>query len=60
MDGTFDQRKPLYDLIERVRSNPDNKQMFSCFDLSAATDRLPIDIQVQILEILVGSIRSKI
>jgi hypothetical protein len=53
MDGTFDQRKPLLSLIERSKDNPG--QSFSCFDLSAATDRLPIDIQIQILQILCGS-----
>jgi hypothetical protein len=52
MDGTFDQRKPLLSLIEKAKDNPG--QLFSCFDLSAATDRLPIDIQVQILSLLCG------
>jgi hypothetical protein len=60
MDGTFDQRKPLHDLISKVKDNPDNKQKFSCFDLSAATDRLPIDVQIQILRILCGPLKSMI
>jgi hypothetical protein len=45
-DGTFDQEKPLDLLISR-----DSSEKFYCFDLSAATDRLPIDIQEQILNI---------
>lgn len=44
-DGTFDQAAPL----ERVMKLPQEGHKFSCFDLSAATDRLPIDLQVQVL-----------
>uniref|UniRef100_A0AAU7YEH1 RNA-dependent RNA polymerase n=1 Tax=Exserohilum turcicum mitovirus 5 TaxID=3229029 RepID=A0AAU7YEH1_9VIRU len=44
-DGTFNQLKPLQTLVRK------NKRMYG-FDLSAATDRLPIDLQVQILNIL--------
>jgi hypothetical protein len=55
-DGTHDQRKPLLDLINKIK---DNKiiltHKFSCFDLSAATDRLPIEIQMDVLKILLGS-----
>jgi len=56
-DGTFDQEKPLNRLIgiatdHRLRGFPDHN--FSCFDLSAATDRLPIDLQVDILKLLIG------
>lgn len=43
-DGTFDQIKPLKELLSRP-----NGHMYYSFDLSAATDRLPIDLQVQIL-----------
>lgn len=46
-DGTFDQHKPLQLLIEES----DGSQKFSCFDLSAATDRLPIELQRDILNI---------
>jgi hypothetical protein len=46
-DGTFDQEKPLRKLVA-TQSN----EKFHCFDLSAATDRLPIDLQVQILNLL--------
>ena len=47
-DGTFDQNAPL----ERVMKSPLQGHKFSCFDLSAATDRLPVDLQVQILNSL--------
>nr|QHJ68502.1 RNA-dependent RNA polymerase [Botrytis cinerea mitovirus 6] len=45
-DGTFDQYKPVKRLIDKGC-----KDLFS-FDLSAATDRLPIDIQVDVLSYL--------
>nr|UTQ48829.1 RNA-dependent RNA polymerase [Monilinia fructicola mitovirus 12] len=45
-DGTFDQLAPVKKLIDKGY-----KEMFS-FDLSAATDRLPIDIQVDVLSYL--------
>jgi len=48
MDGTFDQLAPLKLMQEKGLKN-----LYS-FDLSAATDRLPIDLQVQILSTLVG------
>jgi hypothetical protein len=44
-DGTFDQEKPLINLI----NSGDPDQMYHCFDLSAATDRLPVDLQRDIL-----------
>jgi hypothetical protein len=47
-DGTHDQEKPLNILISRVSPG----QKFYCFDLSAATDRLPLDIQRDILDYL--------
>lgn len=50
-DGTFNQGAPLRDLLSRI--GPD-RECFS-FDLSAATDRLPVDLQVQILSMLTGS-----
>lgn len=48
MDGTFNQLKPVYRLLRRsgIRS-------FFSLDLSAATDRLPISIQTEILNDLV-------
>jgi len=49
MDGTFDQISPVKLLVDSVPSG----QRFYSFDLSSATDRLPIDIQRDILNILV-------
>jgi len=46
-DGTFNQTAPL-DKIMKL--NNDHK--FSCFDLTAATDRLPMALQVDILNSL--------
>nr|QTE76052.1 RNA-dependent RNA polymerase [Neofusicoccum parvum mitovirus 3] len=46
-DGTFNQTKPLDLLISK-----DLDEKFYCFDLSAATDRLPIDLQSDILSLL--------
>lgn len=50
-DGTFDQSRPLSLLRSRINSNT---KVFS-FDLSAATDRLPISIQFQVLSKLLKS-----
>jgi len=50
----MDQRKPLMTLIKRVREGEISGHMFSCFDLSAATDRLPIDVQLQVLSLTFG------
>jgi len=58
-DGTFDQITPgvaLGRFVKRERSRTGNKlprRMYS-YDLSAATDCLPIWIQVLVLEPLVG------
>jgi len=45
IDGTFNQGYPL----NRLYENRDPRYKFSCFDLSSATDRLPIALQVDIL-----------
>lgn len=45
-DGTFNQTAPLDLLRQRLSSRP-NKWVAS-YDLSAATDRLPIQVQVQV------------
>jgi len=45
-DGTFDQLKPVKRLIDKGL-----KELYS-YDLSAATDRLPIDLQVDLLSAL--------
>jgi hypothetical protein len=47
-DGTFDQLRPVRRLLEDK-----SKKLFS-FDLSAATDRLPVDLQVDLLNLLYG------
>jgi hypothetical protein len=44
-DGTFNQEAPLDLLIKRTPKD----QTFYSFDLSAATDRLPLDVQRDIL-----------
>lgn len=48
IDGTFDQGGPLL----RLYKDRDPRYKFSCFDLSSATDRLPITLQVDILNAL--------
>jgi len=47
MDGTFDQLEPLR-LLTSMNSDGHS---FHSFDLTAATDRLPVDLQVQILRL---------
>jgi len=49
-DGTFDQIKPVKALLKRVPLS----QTFYSFDLSAATDRLPISLQINVLTCLFG------
>jgi hypothetical protein len=49
-DGTFDQLSPIERLQELYGDKP--KGSFGSIDLSAATDRLPIAIQVSLLKIL--------
>jgi len=48
MDGTFNQVKPLQRLLDLNRA----QHVLYSFDLSAATDRLPVQLQVQILNTL--------
>lgn len=56
-DGCFNQARPLRILQDKIiernslRSSEGSVKTFS-FDLSAATDRLPIDLQVQVLGLL--------
>lgn len=47
-DGTFDQLAPIRRLMDKGCKN-----LYS-YDLSAATDRLPIDLQVDVLGLLKG------
>lgn len=48
-DGTFNQEGPLKALLGRVAKD----QMLYSFDLSAATDRLPITLQKDIMNLLI-------
>jgi hypothetical protein len=48
----MDQMRPIHRLIEK------GHRSFWCYDLSAATDRLPISIQVEILIPLIGEERA--
>nr|UJQ92536.1 MAG: putative RNA-dependent RNA polymerase [Mitoviridae sp.] len=46
-DGTFDQHKPVKALIKRSKSG-----YLASFDLSAATDRLPVRVQQSVLAVM--------
>jgi hypothetical protein len=48
-DGTFDQTKPLFDLTNRI-----GKGYMVSYDLSAATDRLPLIFQIDVLSFFLG------
>jgi hypothetical protein len=48
-DGTFNQHAPIWRMMDDVYSDK-----FYSFDLSAATDRLPIDLQEQVLSSFLG------
>jgi len=52
-DGTFDQVAPVNRLIERFGG--DEGRFVASFDLSAATDRLPLLLQTDLLEPLLGA-----
>ena len=47
-DGTFNQHAPLEKLVKRM--NDPSKSFVASYDLSAATDRLPLILQQKILE----------
>lgn len=49
-DGTFDQLKPIHRLLRRKPQGP-----FYSYDLSAATDRLPLQIQKALLSPILTS-----
>lgn len=53
-DGTFDQMSPILRLQSKYAQNP--KGLWSSIDLSSATDRLPISMQVILLEVLLKDI----
>jgi hypothetical protein len=48
-DGTFDQLAPVKLLYQK------GFKSFWCYDLSAATDRLPVSLQANILDFMLGS-----
>lgn len=48
-DGTFDQLKPVNGLIDKLLTQPRGKVSVYSIDLSAATDRLPIILQMRLL-----------
>lgn len=48
-DGTYDQHAPMHRLNRNYRNSPKYS-----FDLTAATDRLPITLQVQLLTPFLG------
>ncbi|QKI79961.1 RNA-dependent RNA polymerase [Erysiphe necator associated mitovirus 13] len=54
MDGTFDQDKPVRYLVDLWKQDQLVGETFYSYDLSAATDRLPIPLQQQVLSLLVG------
>lgn len=54
MDGTFNQDRPLKRLMSLHEEGALAGQTFYSYDLSAATDRLPISLQVQVLACHLG------
>jgi len=54
MDGTFDQGAPLKRLLDLHRNGDLSNQTFYSYDLSSATDRLPITLQKEILSLFFG------
>jgi hypothetical protein len=60
MDGTFDQDAPVRRLQELHKEGLLSNETFYSYDLSAATDRLPIDFQVQVLTLLLGKERAEL
>lgn len=56
MDGTFNQSAPLDRLVQLSKDGtiPQEDREFYSYDLSAATDRLPMKLQVDILSVYFG------
>jgi len=52
-DGTFDQLAPAKELLERMPGP------FYSFDLKSATDRIPVSLQRQVIELLFGPTIAK-
>lgn len=55
MDGTFNQDQPVRHLLSLKDKIVQTGQTLFSYDLSAATDRLPVALQVQILSRLIGN-----
>jgi hypothetical protein len=55
-DGTFDQLKPIKTLQVRFHGKMAIGHTFSSIDLSAATDRLPLRLQKDLLFVLLKDI----
>lgn len=51
-DGTFNQLDPVFKLPKGIK--------YSSYDLTAATDRLPMEVQRQVLSHLIGEERSQL
>lgn len=53
-DGTFDQDKPINELVARVKQRDAKTRFIGSCDMSAATDRLPVALQAMILGHIFG------
>lgn len=51
-DGAFDQHRPIVRLLKKTATMKDT--IFYSFDLSAATDRFPVELQRGLLEVVFG------
>lgn len=56
MDGTFDQNRPVQHLKDLHLNRTSDEHRFYSYDLSAATDRLPLKLQQQVLGTLFGDL----
>jgi len=56
-DGTFDQVLPLKYLLDMKVKGELGSSLFHSYDLSAATDRLPLKFQEQCLSLLFGDLK---
>lgn len=57
-DGTFNQIRPIRRLVRRMEVR--NQKFCASYDLSAATDRLPVDLQVDLLSGPLGSEKANL
>jgi len=62
MDGTFNQSAPLDRLVQLAKNGeiPEQDRVFYSYDLSSATDRLPMQIQKDILGLYFGESFSEL